>query len=124
AGFTIQVIGMTEVFVPTDLTYMGMTHARLDSINPRLIPLIAHDRAGFGGWRRDRGPLAVWLRLVRCAFALAVARNADRRHCRLGCRHRDSPRHWLQRRRPSGAGSGGRRTLFHRAGAHATFNDG
>jgi len=49
AGFTIQTIGMTDVFVPTDLTFMGLTRAQLAAINPRLIPLIAHDRAGFGG---------------------------------------------------------------------------
>lgn len=49
AGITILTIGMTEVFVPTDLTFMGITRAELNAINPRLIPLIAHDRAGFGG---------------------------------------------------------------------------
>jgi hypothetical protein len=48
-GLTIQVIGMTSVFVPSDLTFMGLDASRLDAINPRLIPLIAHDRAGFGG---------------------------------------------------------------------------
>src|SRR5262245_34818280 len=31
AGFTIQVIGMSEVFVPTDLTYMGMARSEFDS---------------------------------------------------------------------------------------------
>jgi hypothetical protein len=49
AGFTIQAIGMTGVFVPTDLTFMGLDRGQLEAINPRLIPLIAHDRAGFGG---------------------------------------------------------------------------
>jgi hypothetical protein len=49
AGLTIQTIGMTHVFVPTDLTFMGLNREQLDVINPRLIPLIAHDRAGFGG---------------------------------------------------------------------------
>lgn len=49
AGLTIQLIGMTSVFVPTDLMFMGMGRQELDAINPRLIPLIAHDRAGFGG---------------------------------------------------------------------------
>ena len=48
-GATIQSIGMTAVFVPTDLAFMGLDRERLDAINPRLIPLIAHDRAGFGG---------------------------------------------------------------------------
>ncbi len=49
AGLTIQFIGMTSVFVPTDLTFMGIDREQLHAINPRLIPLIAHDRAGFGG---------------------------------------------------------------------------
>ena len=49
AGLTIQCIGMTSVFVPTDLMFMGMEKQELHAINPRLIPLIAHDRAGFGG---------------------------------------------------------------------------
>jgi len=70
AGFTIQGIGMTEVFVPTDLTYMGMTHARLDSINPRLIPLIAHDRAGFGG-----GVATAGLLLFACVWCAAPSRS-------------------------------------------------
>jgi hypothetical protein len=49
AGTTILTVGMTRVFVPTDLTFMGVQPADLRAINPRLIPLIAHDRAGFGG---------------------------------------------------------------------------
>jgi hypothetical protein len=44
-----MVIGMTEVFVPSDLAFIGYKREDLMSINPRLIPLIAHDRAGFGG---------------------------------------------------------------------------
>lgn len=48
-GLTILVVGMTCVFVPEDLAFMGITPAELETINPRLIPLIAHDRAGFGG---------------------------------------------------------------------------
>lgn len=49
AGITIQFLGMTSVFVPTDLAFMGIDRVELHAINPRLIPLIAHDRAGFGG---------------------------------------------------------------------------
>ena len=48
-GMTIMVVGMTSVFVPQDLEYMGITAADLNAIHPRLVPLIAHDRAGFGG---------------------------------------------------------------------------
>jgi hypothetical protein len=48
-GSTICGIGMTNVFVPQDLRYLGMTAHDLAGVNPRLVPLIAHDRAGFGG---------------------------------------------------------------------------
>ncbi len=48
-GLTICVVGMTSVFVPQDLTYMGVPVQELNHINERLVPLIAHDRAGFGG---------------------------------------------------------------------------
>jgi hypothetical protein len=49
AGLTIMTVGMTSVFVPQDLEFMGMTRAAVSAINPHLVPLIAHDRAGFGG---------------------------------------------------------------------------
>lgn len=48
-GLTIMTVGMTSVFVPQDLTFMGLSASELHAINPRLVPLIAHDRAGFGG---------------------------------------------------------------------------
>jgi hypothetical protein len=49
AGVTIVTIGSFVVFVPQDLAYLGLDRAALDAIDPRLVPLIAHDRAGFGG---------------------------------------------------------------------------
>ncbi|WP_395738495.1 hypothetical protein [Prosthecobacter sp.] len=49
AGATILIIVMTAVFVPSDLDFIGYSLAQLNAINPRLVPLIAHDRAGFGG---------------------------------------------------------------------------
>ncbi|MFL5241579.1 MAG: hypothetical protein ACJ8FY_05680 [Gemmataceae bacterium] len=70
AGLTILGVGMTEVFVPTDLTYMGMTRAELDAVNPRLIPLIAHDRAGFGG-----GVATAGLLLFACVWCGADSRS-------------------------------------------------
>jgi hypothetical protein len=48
-GAIIMSVGMTTVFVPQDLEYMHTDAATLASVNPRLVPLIAHDRAGFGG---------------------------------------------------------------------------
>ena len=49
AGLVIMTVGMTSVFVPEDLKYMGVSVEELNALNPRLVPLIAHDRAGFGG---------------------------------------------------------------------------
>ncbi len=49
AGFTIWALGATRVFVPTDLEFMKMRAFQLRELSPRLIPLIAHDRSGFGG---------------------------------------------------------------------------
>ena len=49
AGLTIMAVGMTRVFVPQDLDYMGISADRIRAINAHLVPLIAHDRAGFGG---------------------------------------------------------------------------
>jgi hypothetical protein len=78
AGSTIQFIGMTRVFVPTDLEFMGLTTDQLDAINPRLIPLIAHDRAGFGGGVATAGLLllatvwcATWSRSLWQALLIA-----------------------------------------------------
>jgi len=49
AGTTIAFVGVTEVFVPEDLEFMQTTALALQSVSPRLVPLIAHDRASFGG---------------------------------------------------------------------------
>lgn len=59
-GLTIMTVGMTAVFVPQDLEYMGLSVADLRAVNPRLVPLIAHDRAGFGGGLASGG-LAILL---------------------------------------------------------------
>jgi beta-carotene hydroxylase len=48
-GAIVAIVGMTCVFVPQDLAFMGIGPDELNALNPRLIPLIAHDRAGFGG---------------------------------------------------------------------------
>jgi hypothetical protein len=63
AGVVIMTVGMTSVFVPQDLEFMGLRPADLRAINPRLVPLIAHDRAGFGGGLCSTGVtvfLCVW----------------------------------------------------------------
>jgi hypothetical protein len=49
AGLTIMAVGMTRVFVSQDLEFLRMTREAMKAVNPRLVPLIAHDRTGFGG---------------------------------------------------------------------------
>ncbi|HEV2855702.1 MAG TPA: dihydroorotate dehydrogenase [Thermoanaerobaculia bacterium] len=49
AGAVISAIGITKVFVPEDLEFMRTTAQALQAANPRLVPLIAHDRATLGG---------------------------------------------------------------------------
>ena len=49
AGLTISTIGVTHVFVHEDLDFMQTTAEALIAANPRLVPLVAHDRATFGG---------------------------------------------------------------------------
>ena len=49
AGLTISYVGITQVFVHEDLEFMHTTAAELGKASPRLLPLIAHDRATFGG---------------------------------------------------------------------------
>jgi hypothetical protein len=61
---------MTRVFVPTDLTFMGLNRGQLDSNNPRLVPLIAHDRAGFGG-----GVATAGLLLFACVWCGVPSRS-------------------------------------------------
>jgi dihydroorotate dehydrogenase len=48
-GITISMIGITSVFVHEDLIYLQNTADELNGMNRQLLPLIAHDRAGFGG---------------------------------------------------------------------------
>ena len=49
AGAFISLIGVTQVFVHEDLVFMETTAATLAAANPRLVPLVAHDRATLGG---------------------------------------------------------------------------
>lgn len=60
AGIIISIIGVTGVFVPSDLVFLCVSADTLQSYNERLIPVIAHDRAGFGGALVSNG-LAVLL---------------------------------------------------------------
>jgi hypothetical protein len=89
AGIMISFIGITHVFVPEDLEFMQTTAEALRAANPRLVPLIAHDRATLGGmllssgWAfllpalwgyRNGRPWLWWAFLISglCAYAAAI----------------------------------------------------
>ena len=48
-GLAVLGVGATVVFVPQDLVFLDRTASELAAVSDRLIPLIAHDRASFGG---------------------------------------------------------------------------
>ena len=78
AGLTITSVGVTRVFVFSDLQYLQTTAAAIGGVNAHLLPLLAHDRAGFGGalasdgiavlllslWGLRRGERWVWWTLL------------------------------------------------------------
>lgn len=66
AGASIAIFGMTTVFVPSDLRFIGLDSTAIQRISPMLIPVISHDRAGFGGGLCSIG-----------VFLLFVARGAE-----------------------------------------------
>ena len=64
SGVIIAAVGVTGVFVWSDLQFLGTTSEALSRANSHLMPLIAHDRAGFGGALASDGAgvmlLALW----------------------------------------------------------------
>jgi dihydroorotate dehydrogenase len=90
AGVVITTIGMTTVFIPEDLEFLGATAEALVSAHPQLRPLVAHDRATFGGmliacgiatlltslWGFRRGQRWLWYSLMlagNLAYLAAIA---------------------------------------------------
>jgi hypothetical protein len=83
AGLFISFIGATHVFVPEDLEFMRTTAHAIASAGPRLVPLVAHDRASFGGmllvcgllflmiglWGFRRGERWLWWALLVAGLA-------------------------------------------------------
>ncbi|QGQ98861.1 hypothetical protein EHS13_30275 [Paenibacillus psychroresistens] len=81
-GATISIVGITHIFVSTDLAYLESTHDGIGQLNPHLLALIAHDRAGFGGalfsdaiailatslWGISQGRKWVWWALAAGGF--------------------------------------------------------
>ncbi|MET1071724.1 MAG: hypothetical protein ABWY11_03660, partial [Umezawaea sp.] len=82
-GAVVTITGLSAVFVPSDLGFLVTDADVLTAVNPRLVPFIAHDRAGFGGalmaaaaaitllgaWGWRRGDSWVWWTLASAATA-------------------------------------------------------
>ncbi|WP_410659296.1 hypothetical protein [Amycolatopsis sp. lyj-112] len=82
-GVSVSAVGLTTVFVDSDLEFLRTSAALIESAHPRLLPFIAHDRAGFGGaliaaataiilvsaWGWRRGESWVWWSLALAAAA-------------------------------------------------------
>src|SRR5262249_4060671 len=69
-GGTIMMVGMTRGFVPQDLAFMQVMPSDLATVNPRLIALIPHDPAGFGG-----GVCSCGLLVCLCASCAPPSRS-------------------------------------------------
>ncbi|MFI7130655.1 hypothetical protein ACIBQ1_33545 [Nonomuraea sp. NPDC050153] len=82
-GVAVSAVGLGGVFVPSDLEYLRTGPDTLRAAGTRLLPFIAHDRAGFGGslmaaaaaitllsaWGWRRGEAWVWWTLTLAAVA-------------------------------------------------------
>ena len=69
-GLIVMTVGMTWVFVPQDLEFMGVQPSQLQSISSRLVPLIAHDRAGL--WR---GHLTTGITVFCCVWCARPSKS-------------------------------------------------
>lgn len=89
AGLAISLIGVTDVFTTHDLEFIQASAEVLKAANPRLVPLIAHDRATLGGmllcsgwafllpslWGYRRGCAWLWWTFLAaglCAYGAAI----------------------------------------------------
>jgi hypothetical protein len=87
AGSVIISVGMTSVFVKEDLDFMKTTVEQLTGAHPKLVPLVAHDRATFGGmlltcgittllcalWGFRRGQRWLWWTLLLAGSTAYIA---------------------------------------------------
>lgn len=69
-GLSILWVGVTSTFVPEDLEFMVLSARDLADISDRLVPLIAHDRVGFGG-----GVFVMGLTTALCLWFAPPARH-------------------------------------------------
>lgn len=72
AGLTITGIGMSSVFVKEDLQYIALSRDEICEIAPPLVPIIAHDRAGFGGGLLSIGVIVILLAVHASPPAVSI----------------------------------------------------
>lgn len=70
-GVSILAIGMTSVFVPQDIEFIQLCGSEISDLSPHLIPVIAHDRAGFGGGLLTTG-ITLYLVLLNANFSRSL----------------------------------------------------
>lgn len=70
SGLIILRIGIGDTFVPEDIQFIGVTAEQLRRLNPHLVPLLAHDRASFGG-----GVLTMGLTTMLCLWCAPPSRH-------------------------------------------------
>lgn len=80
AGMTITGIGMSTVFVKEDLDYIALSRNAICGISDPLVPIIAHDRAGFGG-----GLLSIGATVILLALNAPPTRNFRQAMLLSGC---------------------------------------
>jgi hypothetical protein len=69
-GLAVLRVGLGDTFVPEDLEFMDLTARQLHELNPRLVSLLAHDRAGFGG-----GVFTLGLTTMLCLWCARPSRH-------------------------------------------------
>lgn len=70
-GISILTIGMTTVFVPQDIEFIELCGYEISELSPNLVPVIAHDRAGFGGGLLTTG-VTLYLILLNANFSRSL----------------------------------------------------
>ncbi|MEU5015566.1 hypothetical protein AB0G35_35990 [Streptomyces sp. NPDC021749] len=122
-GAVISVVGLTGVFVSTDLAFLGTSTQMLETVSPRLVPFVAHDRAGFGGALMAAAVaialLSAWAGGRVALLGVLDLGRGGRRRFPAGCRRaRRDPLHGLH---PPRAGLRRHRHDRHRTAARAPY---
>ncbi len=71
AGVVISIVGITTIFVPSDIEFIQLCSNEIEAISGNLLGVIAHDRAGFGGALVSTGSI-VWLVISNANFSKSL----------------------------------------------------